>query len=83
MFNLPARFEPQYGSIVLTMMLAGLERQRAARVKASEAAFVAAGGREGGHMITHFRLGLIAVAWILVQAVLVADVIYRVSQSSM
>ncbi len=34
-------------------------------------------------MITHFRLGLIAVAWILVQAVLVADVIYRVSQASM
>ncbi len=34
-------------------------------------------------MITQFRLGVIAVAWILIQAVLVADVIYRVSQSSM
>ncbi len=32
-------------------------------------------------MITPFRLGLIAVAWILIQAILVADVIYRVSQS--
>lgn len=31
-------------------------------------------------MITHFRLGLIAVAWIALQAILVADVIYRVSQ---
>ena len=39
------------------------------------------GDREGGEMITHFRLGLIAVACILVQAVLVADVIYRGSQS--
>ena len=34
-------------------------------------------------MITPFRLGLIAVAWIAVQALLVADVIYRVSQSAM
>jgi expansin (peptidoglycan-binding protein) len=34
-------------------------------------------------MITHFRLGLIAVAWIVVQAILVADVIYRVSQASL
>ena len=34
-------------------------------------------------MITRFRLGVIAVAWILIQAVLVADVIYRVSQSSL
>ena len=34
-------------------------------------------------MITQFRLGLIAVAWIVVQALLVADVIYRVSQSSL
>lgn len=31
-------------------------------------------------MITPFRLGLIAVAWILVQAILVADVVYRVAQ---
>ena len=33
-------------------------------------------------MITPFRLGVIAVAWIMVQALLVADVIYRVSQAS-
>ena len=32
-------------------------------------------------MITQFRLSLIAVAWIVVQAILVADVIYRVSQA--
>ena len=32
-------------------------------------------------MITQFRLGLIAVVWIVVQALLVADVIYRVSQA--
>ncbi len=34
-------------------------------------------------MITQYRLGLIAVAWIMIQAILVADVIYRVSQSSL
>ena len=32
-------------------------------------------------MITQFRLGIIAVAWIVIQAILVADVIYRVSQA--
>ena len=32
-------------------------------------------------MITQFRLGMIAIAWIVVQAILVADVIYRVSQA--
>ncbi len=32
-------------------------------------------------MITQFRLGVMAVAWIVVQAILVADVIYRVSQA--
>ena len=32
-------------------------------------------------MITQFRLGIIAVTWIVVQAILVADVIYRVSQA--
>ena len=32
-------------------------------------------------MITHVKLGVIAVAWILVQAILVADLIYRVAQS--
>ena len=40
-------------------------------------------GREGDEMITQYRLGLIAVAWIMIQAILVADVIYRVSQSSL
>ena len=34
-------------------------------------------------MITPFRIGLIAVAWIAVQVVLVADLIYRVSQAQM
>ena len=34
-------------------------------------------------MITQFRLGVIAVAWIVLQAILVADVIYRVSQAQM
>jgi hypothetical protein len=33
--------------------------------------------------MTQFRIGLIAVGWIAFQAVLVADVIYRVSQASM
>ena len=33
--------------------------------------------------MTQFRLGMIAVAWIVVQAILVADVIYRVSQAQM
>ena len=34
-------------------------------------------------MISHFRLGLIAVAWIVIQVILVADVIYRVSQAGL
>ena len=34
-------------------------------------------------MITHFRLGLIAVAWIVVQAILVADYKYELSQAQM
>lgn len=33
--------------------------------------------------MTQFRIGLIAVGWIVVQAILVADVIYRVSSASM
>ena len=32
-------------------------------------------------MITPFRIGAIAVAWILLQAILVADLIYRISPS--
>lgn len=34
-------------------------------------------------MISHFRIGLIAVAWIVIQVILVADVIYRVSQAAL
>ena len=34
-------------------------------------------------MITPFRIGLIAVGWIAVQVILVADLIYRVSQYQM
>ena len=34
-------------------------------------------------MITPFRIGLIAVGWVVLQAVLVADVIYRVSHAAM
>ena len=33
--------------------------------------------------MTQFRIGLIAVGWIVVQAILVVDVIYRVSSASM
>lgn len=33
--------------------------------------------------MNQFRIGLIAVVWIVFQAVLVADVIYRVSQASL
>lgn len=34
-------------------------------------------------MMTPFRIGLIAVGWIAVQIILVADLIYRVSQYQM
>ena len=42
-----------------------------------------AGGRRGGGMITPFRIGLIALGWIAVQVVLIADLIYRVAQYQM
>ncbi len=34
-------------------------------------------------MVTEFRVGLLAVGWVLIQAVIVADVIYRVAHAQM
>lgn len=32
-------------------------------------------------MVTHFRLSLLAITWVMVQVALVADVVYRVSHA--
>ncbi len=34
-------------------------------------------------MVTQFRIGILAVGWILLQAILVADVIYRVAHAQL
>ena len=39
--------------------------------------------KRGGLMVTQFRIGLLAVGWVLFQAILVADVIYRVAHAQM